>query len=258
MTKAVEAKTIKGKARQVEFTSEYGVFERLPGNRKIDSAHVKALVMAMQENYIFSPILVNQDFQVLDGQHRLEAHRQLGIPVPYFWDTVEGGLRDVQNLNSTQKRWSNEDYVESYIEQGKQDYITYKWFKDTYGLTHSVSTLLLGGGVKARRREFVAGLFKVKNLELAKKKAGVLKEVAPHFSHWRDDNFMRAMNIALTKKGFEVQTFLHKVATNPTMLQPCVSVDQYLSLIEEVYNFRSTKKVAVKYGQEDEQSKWKS
>lgn len=242
--------------RQVEYTSEYSVFSRLPGNREIDMGHVAGLVRSMQKKYRFAPIYVNQDFQVLDGQHRLEAHRILQIPVPYYWD--EGGdVEDVQTLNSTQKRWENEDYVKSFIERGYTEYKVYEWFKNHYRLPHSVCCALLMGEIRGLRKIFQNGQFKVKNLELAKKKTSILTQLSEYFTHWKDANFLRAMNFALTRKGFDVQTFIHKVALNPTMLAPCVSVNQYLALIEEVYNFRAVKKVPIRFGETDEKSKWK-
>lgn len=243
--------------RQVEFTTEYEVFSRLNGNRDVDKLHVANLVKAFEEEYIFSPILVNQNFEVLDGQHRLEAHKILGLPVPFYWDEV-GDLESVQRLNNTQKAWSIDDYAQSYIERGFKDYEMYKWFKESYGMPHTVCLVLLGGqdnkGLHARFRQ---GQFKVKNLELAKQKASILTQLAQYFTHWKDGKFLRAMNTALNKKGFDVQTFMHRVAVNSTMLVPCTSTDQYLQLIEEVYNFRSTNKVPIRYGEEDPKSKWR-
>lgn len=244
-------------ARQVEWTSEYDVFSRLPGNRDIDLLHVSTLVKAMEKEYIFSPILVNQDFQVLDGQHRLEAHRRLQKPIPFYWDEV-GDLEAVQRLNSTQKGWTNADYAQSFVERGFKDYEIYTWFKKSYGLPYTVCLVLLSGSeYRGLSRSFKTGDFKVKNLEVAKKKAVILSQLAPYFTHWKDGGFLRAMNTALRKKGFDVQQFIHKVAVNSTMLVPCTSMDQYMQLIEEVYNFRSSKKVPIRFGEDDPKSPWR-
>lgn len=245
------------KARDVATTTEYDVFKRLPGNRSVDPLHVANLVKAMEEEYIFSPILVNQEFEVLDGQHRLEAHKRLGLPVPFFWGEV-GDLSTVQRMNNSQKGWTNDDYANSYIEKGIQDYVTYKWFKDSFKMPHMICVILLNGGEqRGLSKLFKGGEFKVKNLELAKQKAAVLSTLSKYFTHWKDAGFLRALTTAMNKKGFDIQQFIHKVAMNSTMLVPCVSTDQYLQLIEEIYNFRSTKKIPVRHAMDDPDSKWR-
>lgn len=256
MSKATAVK--KTAARQIDITSEYDVFQRLPGNRDIDTLHVANLVKAMEEEYIFSPILVNQEFQVLDGQHRLEAHKRLGLPVPYFWDNV-GDLSTVQRMNNSQKSWTNDDYAKSYIERGLKDYEIYKWFKESFGMPHTVCLILLEGvDGRGQSKRFRGGEFKVKNIELAKRKAAVLSNLSEFFTHWKDAAFLRALNTALNKKGFDIQQFIHKVALNSKMLVPCTSTDQYAQLIEEIYNFRSTKRIPIRFGEDDLKSPWRS
>lgn len=233
--------------RQVDVTTEYDVFRRMPGNRAVSENHVRNLMNAMRENDLFTPILVNQNFEVVDGQHRLEARKRLGLPVPYYW--TEGlALPEVQRLNSTQKGWVNDDYVEAYIELGNQNYITYKWFRSKYSLPHIPTVWLLTGGDHHRVSEkFKCGDFKVRDLEGAKEKASMLAELAPHFSHWKDAPFVKAFLICLNRTGFEFTVLLHRVKQNPTMLKPCTTMDGYMLLIEEVYNYRSTKKIPLRF-----------
>lgn len=234
--------------RQVSVTEEYDVFQRLAGNRAVSETHVKNLMKAMQENDLFTPILVNQDFEVVDGQHRLEARKRLGLPVPYYW-TDGLGLAEVQKLNSTQKGWVNDDYVKAYIELGNQNYVQYEWFRRRYNLPHVPTVWLLGGGDTHNiAQKFKGGKFRVMDLEGAKEKAAMMAQLAPLFSHWKDAPFIKALLFCLNRSGFEFKTFLHRVTQNPTMLKPCTSIDGYMLLIEEVYNYRSTKKVPLRYG----------
>jgi hypothetical protein len=242
--------------RTVTSTSDYNLFTRLPGNRDIDPIHVNNLVKAMEKEYVFDPISVNESFQVLDGQHRLEAHKRLGIPVPYYWDTV-GDLETVQKLNNSQKNWTNEDYTKSFIERGFKDYEIYKSFKEAYGLPHVICIILLSGEHRGRNKMFKTGNFTVRNLKLAQQKATILTQLEPYFSHWKEASFLRAMNKALIKEGFDVQTFIHRAAANSTMFVPCTSVDQYLLLIENVYNFGAATKTGIRFAADDVNSPWK-
>lgn len=72
-----------------------------------------------------SPILVNEKFEVIDGQGRLEALKRLEMPVEFIIE--EGiGIKECQGLNHYQKNWSTMDYINSHVAAGNQNYI---WLK---------------------------------------------------------------------------------------------------------------------------------
>lgn len=235
--------------RCIDVTSEYDVFKRLPGNRAVSETHVRNLMDAMREHDLFTPILVNQDFAVIDGQHRLEARKRLGFPVPYYWEE-HLTLKDVQGLNSTQKSWKNQDFADAYIELGFESYKTYKWFRSKYGLPHKAACCLLEGGPSHGVSErFRNGTFTVRDLEGGKRKAEMLGEIREHFpKNWKHDAFIAAFLIVLGRDGFEFKTLMHRIKLNPMLMRPCRTQDQYLQMIEEVYNYRSPKKVPLRFG----------
>jgi hypothetical protein len=235
----------------IEETSEYEVFERLPGNRPIDEAHVLNLMKAMKKKDLRTPIQINQNFEVIDGQHRLEARRRLGIPVPYF-ATIGYGLEEVQELNAKQKKWTNDDFVKSFIELGKVDYRTYQWFRHQFKLPHEASVMLLSGeSDRSLRGKFKNGDFKVNQLDRAKEVARKFVEIEPFFpDYWNHSRFVNAVMVCLKKKNFDFKKFMAKLKANPTILKPQASLDNYLQHIEDVYNYRSVKKVPIRYGEE--------
>ena len=65
-------------------TMNYEIFSSLDGNRIVNPLHVKKIADSMKIKVLFIPIIVNEEFQVIDGQHRLEARKQLGLEVPYI------------------------------------------------------------------------------------------------------------------------------------------------------------------------------
>lgn len=239
----------------VDVTSEYDVFKRMSGNRTVSETHVKNLMNAMLKHDLMVPILVNQDFEVIDGQHRLEARKRLGLPVPYYWQK-DLGLIDVQTLNSSQKGWVNDDFMRAYIELGNQHYVQYEWFRRRFGLPHVPSVWLLSGSdFRNSTKHFRQGEFRVHDLEGAKAKATMLTELAPHFSHWKDAAFIKAFLVCLNRVGFDFKTFLHRVSQNPTMLKPCKTIDAYLQIIEEVYNYRAVNKVPIRFAPNKEKTR---
>lgn len=232
-------------------TREYKKFKLIKGNRPLDELHVRGLMKSMRGKDLLIPIAVNSKMEVLDGQHRLEARKRLCFDVPYYWTGDDVGLEDVQAINASQKGWTNKDFCQSFIALGKKDYEIYRWFVETYKIPHVESVNLLAGGLSTGIRVkslFQSGEFKVKDLAGAKKTAEMLAEIAPLFEHWTHRNFIRAIILLLKKKHFSWARFIEKVTMNPTLMQVCMTTEQYIDLIEKIYNYKSQNKVSLKYG----------
>lgn len=234
---------------KIEMTENYDMFRILKGNRKVDEAHVNKLMRLMRQNDLFTPIMVNELLEVIDGQHRLEARRRLGFIVPYY--VVKNyGLAEVQAINSLQKRWNINDYTQSYIALGIKDYEIYKWFRERYKLPHVVSlTLLMGveAGSGKVSDIFNSGGLRIKDLEQAKSKAQTLELIAPYSDVYCERSFINAFFSILDKKVFDLKKFLGKLEIQPNALKKCATTAQYIDLIEDIYNYRSQSKVSLRY-----------
>jgi hypothetical protein len=95
----------------------------------------------MVKNLLFAnPILVNDKFEIIDGQHRFTVCQDLGFPIHYL--LVENlGLSEVQTLNANTKNWKIEDYIDGYCDMGLQEYCYLKSLMTKTGLG---VTILLG------------------------------------------------------------------------------------------------------------------
>lgn len=102
-------------------TNDYDKFKRLEGNRDVKNS--KKIVQSISEvGYILSPILVNENYEVIDGQNRLDALEELGLPV--FYIMQKGiGLKECMALNINQTNWNTEQFVASYALRGNESYI---------------------------------------------------------------------------------------------------------------------------------------
>ena len=70
-------------------TTDYDRFTFIEGNRDICHLHLNRLIQSMQEKCIPVPILVNEKYEIVDGQHRWSAVKHLGLTLYYH---VEKGL----------------------------------------------------------------------------------------------------------------------------------------------------------------------
>ena len=105
---------------RVKFTRNYSQFKKLGGNRDVGSC--KKLIKSIEKvGYIPNPIIVNEKMEVADGQHRLQACEELGIPIAYI--VIPGvTVETARNMNTGQKNWKNIDYIKSYAETGNASY----------------------------------------------------------------------------------------------------------------------------------------
>ena len=73
-------------------TTDYKKFKIIQGNRALREFHVEYLKKSiMKDNLLYlNPILVNSDYYVFDGQHRLKVAEDLNLPIFY---TINANLR---------------------------------------------------------------------------------------------------------------------------------------------------------------------
>lgn len=238
------------KTNTIYSTQDYGKFSSIGGNRHVLKSHVNTIVDAIKTNNLLSssPILVNEKMQVIDGQHRLAAAKELGVPVFYI---IHPGLvlKDVQAINSNKKNWKVEDYAQSYASIGNPHYIEYIRFRDKYKIGHKESVLLLtckhgANNYKAGgTMDFKNGKFIVPNISLAHERARKLFGYEKYYQGFRRRCFIYAVFKLLNNKEYDHDIMMKKLQYQSTRLVDCVSVDDYLLLLENIYNYKNRKNV---------------
>ena len=233
-------------------TRDYSVFKYLSGNREINLHNVNNIVKNVLNNGLLPTIvIVNENMEVIDGQHRIEAFKQLNLPVEF--QIRKGlGLKDCIAYNVSSKKWETVDYINSYAERGIEDYITLKKCIDEYSSfsPSTLATILLGreaqgGGVS---QIVQCGNFKI---------VGNINEIISKL------NFLDSVQEYIVVRGRKyivIQVLASvidlKVIDQDRMdeqLQKCVNknvsvacVDDALDYLCDVYNHRKKNKVRFK------------
>ncbi len=231
----------------VHTTTDYTLFKPIEGNRNKNLLHLNRLKKSMADTYLFTVIIVNEKHEIIDGQHRFDVISELGLPLNYI--VCKGyGLNEVHILNQNSKTWTSDDYMEGYCKLGYQDYIQYRTFKNTYGIGHYECMWLLNGVQLSKPTEvFYQGLFKVNNYVEAESLIEKIMLVEPYYADWRRRSFILAMLQLLKNPNFEFTEFLQKLKLQPTAMVDCSTTNQYVSLIEEIYNYRRRDKINLRY-----------
>ena len=116
----------------VQSTMDYSIVKHMMGNRVVNPSNVEKIKLSMSSKQLVVPAILNGRMEVIDGQHRLEACKQLGKP--FYFIIVEGySLNEVQMVNANMKNWNNDDFLESFIELykcGQNEFANYVILRD--------------------------------------------------------------------------------------------------------------------------------
>lgn len=127
-------------------TCDYGIFSHHPCAR--DVRDLSALVAAMREKNLlpYYPIIVDDQYQIIDGQRRYAAAVELGLPL-YYIKTGSMSLWMSVIASGISKAWGLQDYVAHFAERGYTEYVWINSFISQHP-PFSISTILraLGGG----------------------------------------------------------------------------------------------------------------
>lgn len=252
---------------QVFETHDYAKFKHLKGNRKLNAVQIEKLIQSMKEWYVFTIIFINQFYEIIDGQNRFEAIKKLNLPVRYMI-LYNYGLKEVQKLNTLNRVWNNESYMDSFCEIKNEEYIKLRNFLKMFpDFNISTAQIILSNKSSAvtksrnnknlitntnkrgayRFNEFQTGNFYVENYELSVNNAKKLMEIKQYSEVYNRIQFVRCMINLFKNEKYNHTIFMKKLSSQPKSLTPCTNVTQYTQLVENIYNYRSRNKVSLIY-----------
>ena len=231
---------------QVKETKNYSMFTTIGGNRPLNELHLNRLKKSMEEELLISPIIVNEKHEVIDGQHRLRISSELKLPLRYI--VAEGyGLNEVHRLNQNSKNWTMTEFIDGYADMGIKEYIYLKDFLDRSDLNISSALALLSSDTGKNINDIKNGTWKAVHQERAETIADWVNIIKQYHNGATRQVFVRALIKLYNNENFEFSHLIGKIALQPTSLVPCVNTEQYLTLLEDIYNYRSRNKVSLRF-----------
>jgi len=251
---------------QVLTTNDYSLFKIIKGNRDVNKLHIKRLVDSFRDEYLLTPLIINQNYEIIDGQHRYHAAKELGLPINFIICN-DYSLKQVQLLNTNMKNWKKIDYLNTFCDLGYEDYLKFRNFLQTYpdfSLDSAISLLTNKIGNDKQKssylfksdtnkdgtymiRSFENGDFKIHNYKLACVYAEKMLEIKPLYDGYNRRTFVLAMLNLFKHENYNHAQFLQKLKLNPSALIDCNNITQYKEVIEEIYNYRSREKVNLRF-----------
>ncbi|MGX0706689.1 ParB-like nuclease family protein [Staphylococcus capitis] len=116
----IKQNTMNLAVNEVYKTDDLEMFKFTKFNRNV--LFTDEMLEQAKEGFV-SPIIVNEYMVVIDGQHRLEHAKKAGVPIEYI---IKPGLNehDIVRMNTTQRKWNMLNYIESYANQGSEEYVS--------------------------------------------------------------------------------------------------------------------------------------
>lgn len=248
-------------------TTNYEIFNRIEGNRSINGSHVRKIQDSIKEHgFLLDPIVINENYEVIDGQHRLAAAEEEEVPV--FVLIAEGyGADEMVAQNLSQKNWGKKQWLNYYCEKGYPEYIELRRFINQYPFSIGVSIKLMQNSNSNKTRAqkytpsttkesdktydykevFEEGTWKTGDVQLAYNWADNIKSLKKYYGGYKRTSFVSVMISLFRNENFDFDEFVRKLEYQSTALVDCANRDQYLSLIEDIYNFKKRDKVNLRY-----------
>lgn len=226
---------------------DYSKFRRLGSNRDVLSGRLNKLMASISEKYILNPIVINEYYEVIDGQGRFEACKALGKPIHYI--IAKGAtIEDCRRMNKYNSKWALTDFVDSY---SKALNINYMVLKNTCEDTKMNLSRVLrlanrggserGGSTKMSIIESGKLIFTAedaKTVKMAVKAANEIRE-ALQFTLRPNDAFYTSVKIAVETDGYDHDRMLKNCKACRSTYNQMSNLGAQLKEFERIYNYRS-------------------
>lgn len=257
---AVDEELTNDEGHQFWSTKDYDKFSRDAANRELVPDHVEELVEAIREKNLLReyPIVVDKDFCIIDGQHRWQVAKILGVSL-YYIMTDRMSIDDVASTNSQRRGWSAVNYLHYYCVNGVADYISLREFWTSHDfLSLSACRLLTSGNAQRGDGSFEHGRFTISRMRLAEKAADCLLMLS-HYEIRKEKKYLTRNGTV--KRLLEPKLNLHKrfqlvtavlgmvsnakydpfhmenqVSSQGGVLRQCINAQSYLDLLTMIYN----------------------
>lgn len=176
---------------------------------------------------------------ILDGQHRFSIARELGMPVKYVLVDQEF---DISEINNTQDTWKLKDYMRRWQKAGKEEYFEIENFMKTHpNVTLSMTISLLGGNNVAgtyQKNKYKEGKFKITSRSRGKayQVANAFESIIEVNKDAKHNNLLKALYKCFYVDSFDSSRLIEQCEKNPAMIQPYSKTEDWLDLLQEIYN----------------------
>lgn len=218
---------------------DYSVFKRIDGNRDVEPERVAKILESIKKCGFIGAIVVNEKMEVIDGQGRLEACRQLGVPIDYV---KEEGLtiEDCISMNISGTPWKLKDYINSYAARGYKDYVVLKDFIEKHKYNFNTSCYAIFGTGTHNRDEII----KSGRVSISQEQLDFANEICDFWENFaeiktnRQTDLYAAIMYCYQMDAVDNNRLIKKINAFPRNFETIAGVQDAIDVIEDCYNNR--------------------
>lgn len=244
-------------------SKDYSMFEMMSFNRDVQKT--KNLEASMKEHGWIDayPMHViqngNRKFKIKAGHNRFEVATKLKIPVKFV---VCDDNASIHELEKAYRPWSLRDYLNSYCRLEKEDYLMVQDYCEESGIALNLAVSMLAdnsAGTGNFSEVFKNGTYKIR---MNSNHAQIVKDIVLHLKSIGIDFYnapylVQAISKIIRVKEFDIGQFKIKVKLFKSLFEKKANLDQYLDLLEEIYNRKNQHRVPLKFFAVEEAKKRK-
>lgn len=243
----------------IKKTKDYEMFKFRADNRAIIPSHVNKLKISIQNRNLleYRPIEVNSDMEVIDGQHRLTAAKALGLEIYYVvrHDLIDG---DIITYNAFAKSWGLEDFFKHFLIHKKPEYLKLQQFMIRENMSLRIALNLIAGRTKDAIQKFKNGLFVCNNeiieghLEICWETIRYIQKSLGYSNFVTTAKFWKALLVLTKHPFFDRDKWKHNLVYKVETFGPRATFEDYLKMLQLIYNWKNAQKISLRGGQDDE------
>lgn len=236
----------------VQSTLDYAKFKFTDSNRDINQKNLQRIKESLSKRNLlkYKPILVNENWEILDGQHRFEAAVQMNKEV-YYEVIPDANSEDIFHLNINQKPWGAPDYFKYFCSKNYEEYMKLYIFMEERNVTLKTALLLLTSDRGAEPYYiFKRGQFKFpppdemvkinETLDQMQEIVGYIKDkTMGNKSYLNRATFIYSLIKFLSIPNLKFDIFRKKLEMKLSRIHACTLAKDYLQMFKDVYNYKN-------------------
>jgi hypothetical protein len=224
-------------------TKEYGKFTLRKDNRAVmDTPHLERIKASIQAKNMLhlAPIIVNEKMEILDGQHRYFAAKDLGLEI---WYEVhkDKDSHDIVLLN-VNKPWSYADYLNYFVVNKHPEYVKFNDFLRKNQLTIALGMKMVYGRGHTVRDDFKMGKLKFNPedmdgvIDVCKDTVAIIKANHGNSSWTGSTKFWLPMCQLAVTAGFDKDKWFRNLKAMVTTITNQLKQEDFFKLLQGIYN----------------------
>lgn len=230
-------------------TRNYAMFTLDESNRPIVPEKVTKLSESIKvKNFLHLwPIVVDTNFKVIDGQHRLTVAKLLEVPI-YYVVSGQITILDIPRITDNVSKWTAENYVHYYCKHKVTDYLLLRDYLRKYPFIKlaRAAQFFVQGNKASYTGRLRDGSFSADRMEYAELVAERVLDFKPWFAYWEHDLFVQAIANLTDNALYDHDRMMRKMEWLSKKLVKCPDLRTYIENLNEIYNFKERNRVELK------------